>query len=130
MDFERRATRLIQDMFGCLELFLLTYEGERRAGEDEDDVIWRETSCPILAAGFCTRMQRFAAEILGISSTAGAVIELMKLHCIWNRRKTKAGTEGRSLQERFQGMVGKLKDSIEGAIAEDEWRRTGKQFGE
>ena len=84
----------------------------------------------MLSEGYCANMQSFAAKMLGITSTAEAVIELKKMQWIWDRQKTKAGTEGRSLHELLYETVGKLKEAIKGAIHEGEWRRAGKHFGQ
>ena len=101
VDFECRATQFLRDMIGRMELILLSYDNGGDIRKDDEDEVWMYANGPRLAEGFCAKRQKFAAEILGIKSTAEIVIDLKKLQWIWDKRKTKAGTGGDSCKSGY-----------------------------
>ena len=69
----------MRDMFGRMELILLTYDNGGDIQWNDEDEIWLDANCPRLAEGFCAEKQKLAALILGINSTAEIIIDLKKL---------------------------------------------------
>ena len=47
---------------------------------------------------------------------------------LWDKRKTKAGTEAISLQLALRKTMEYLKKAMEGRIREDEWLREAREF--
>jgi hypothetical protein len=79
---EIRAAQFDKNMLGRMEVYLLSNDSDDVTREGTDSGDWRSANCPSLSEGYCANKQRFAAEILGITSTAEAVIELKKLQWI------------------------------------------------
>ena len=52
-----------------------------------------------MARTFYIHRSKFAAEALKINTVAGIGEEMGRIQWIWDKRKTKAGTEARSVQE-------------------------------
>jgi hypothetical protein len=113
-------------MFGSLEVQLLEMEGEEWREEEEEG--WSDAHCPQLARAFNIHRSKFTAEALSIN-TAGGINERMTwIQWIWDKRKTKAGTEVRSMQESLQETLGRLKGAIKGKIKDNIWQEASREF--
>ncbi len=54
---------------------------------------------------FYVQRSKFAAYIMGIATTADIGEEMQNVQFIWEKRKTKVGTEARLLQESLQAAL-------------------------
>jgi hypothetical protein len=81
-----------------------------------------------LARAFYIHRGKFAATSLGISTAEGVGEAMRSVQWLWDKRKTKVGTEAKSLQESLQTTVGYLRNAMEGRIREDEWLGEAREF--
>jgi len=65
---------------------------------------------------------------LNINTVAGIGEGMGRIQWIWDKRKTKAGTEARSVQEGLQNTLGKLKKAMEGKIKDNVWLKASREF--
>ncbi len=113
-------------MYGQLEVHLLElYDG---AIKEEDIMGWADAHCHRMVRAFYVQRGKFAAKTLYISTVEGVGEAMREVQWLWDKRKTKAGTEAKSLQEAMKTTMKYLKKALEGRVREDEWLGEVREF--
>jgi len=81
-----------------------------------------------MAKAFYVHKGKFAAKALNISTVEGVGEAMREAQWLWDKRKSKAGTEARSLQEALRTTVEFLRKALEGRIREDDWLGEAREF--
>jgi hypothetical protein len=123
---EGKLVHVIKNMFGSLEMQLLE-SMEEEWGEEEEEG-WSDAHCRRLARTFYMHRSKFAAEALNINTVAGISEGKGRIQWIWDKRKTKAGTEARTVQEGLHETLGNLREAMEEKIKDNVWLEATREF--
>jgi hypothetical protein len=100
--------------------------GERNEG------VWDNVACPAVVQPVVNKQELFVRALLGngISSWDHTKLSFIRLHWLMDRRKTKAETEERSVQDCAIRVYKNLQHMTDKAGPEEDWTTRGIELGE
>ncbi len=119
----------VEALLGNVEelLFATTGQHQGDAGQEQQDA-----PCPAVVALLLRGQEEYAKALVGgeVRTREQARSAFEGIQWLADRRKTKADTEERALQEKLTGIFRSLKEMILVDGDEEEWKRRAWNFGD